>query len=291
LDYHPSPLARGLRDRRTNTVGLLFFWLRAPILPDYYQRELLAGVLDGCVSLNYQILINSFVGELDDVEDAKYRCRRFVKDPRTEGLLVVNPPEILLDVFHKESRRIVLINRQDKDLSYVDGDQVSAVVKVVDYLLAKGHRRIGLIAGNPTLDGSDGPRREGYRIALEAHGIAFDPALVWSGSYSEASGREGARHLLALANAPTALVTVSDRVALGALDSVRQLSPARPVAVTGFDDIPEAAFEGNALTTVRQPIYDLGRNAAEILISSSGAEAPSLQQRLMPMELILRKSA
>src|SRR4029079_5831556 len=55
LDYHPSPLAKGLRDGRTNTLGLLFFWLRTPFLPDYYQREILAGVLDTCVARNYQL--------------------------------------------------------------------------------------------------------------------------------------------------------------------------------------------------------------------------------------------
>jgi LacI family transcriptional regulator len=291
LDYHPSPLAKGLRDRRTNTIGILFFWLRAPVLPDYYQREIIAGILDGCVTEDYQMLVNNFVGELSDLENAKYQCQRIIKDPRVEGVIVINPPLPLMEVFHKAPERCVLVNRQEAEMSFADGDQAAAMRAMVAYLAAKGNRRIGLLGGNPAKDGSDQQRRAGYREGLKAQGLDFDPELVWNGTYTFESGLEGARHLLGLRRLPTAIIASSDRMALGALDLIRQLPSSRQIAVTGFDDIPEASLESNSLTTMRQPLYEIGRAAAEIMIKREGKPSKKPVQVLLPMELILRKSA
>ncbi|MES2202431.1 MAG: LacI family DNA-binding transcriptional regulator [candidate division FCPU426 bacterium] len=290
MDYHPSPLAKGLRDSHTNTLGLLFFWLHTPFLPDYYQREIFAGVLDACVARNYQLLINNFVRDLTDVEAARFDCKRMLKDQRVEGLLVVNPPEALIPVFSGSPGRVALVNRREENLSYSDADHVSAMRGLVAYLAKKGHVRLGLLSGDPERDSSARPRRQAFNQCLRAHGLAEDPSLIWDGNFLESSGEEGARHLLSLQDPPTAIVASTDLMAIGALRALRKLGLAK-VAVVGIDDVPLAATPEISLTTMRQPFYEMGRSAAEGLISSLASPGDGLVQNLLPMELIVRNSA
>jgi DNA-binding LacI/PurR family transcriptional regulator len=291
LDYHPSPLAKGLRDGRTNTLGLLFFWLRTPFLPDYYQREILAGVLDACVTRNYQLLINNFMGEMQDLEADRFQCKRIVKDPRAEGLLVVNPPEALMEVFRKAPERVVLVNRQDPKLSFSDADQQAAMQALVEHLIAKGHTRIGLLAGDTQRDSSAEPRKLAFQESMKKQGLALEPELIFEGHFSEDSGSVGARYFAGLENPPTALVASTDSMALGALRYLRGLAPKKRLAIVSIDDSPDAALPENALTTMHQPFYEMGRKAAETLIQRLAAPESEPVQSLLPMQLIVRKSA
>ncbi len=286
LDYHPSPLARGLRDRRTNALGLVFFWAHSPVLVDFYQREILAGVLDACVSRSYQLLISNFVTQLDDMEQAQYELRSIVSDPRVEGLLVLNPPLPFMDVLRKVSKRVLLINRQEAGLSFVDADQHQAVHDLVQRLAGRGHKRIGLLAGNPERDGSAGLRIEGFRQSMAKLGLDCPPELVWDGAFTVESGREGASQLLKLPQPPTALVASTDHMAHGAMEVARQLG--RKVDVVGIDDMPESGAEG--LTTMRQPFYEMGKAATETLIKRIAAPAAPPLTVLLPMKLMERKS-
>src|SRR5690606_38032264 len=136
---------------------------------------------------------------------------------------------------------------------------------LVEHLFAHGHREIAFI-GDPAGSPDAGERWEGFLAAHERAGIvpAFEPVIA---AYREAAGREAAARLLSGARRPTAIVGANDEIALGALDVARARGIRVPdeLAITGWDDIPMTRHVSPALTTVRQPMLDLGRRAAALL--------------------------
>ena len=145
------------------------------------------------------------------------------------------------------------------------------------HLLDLGHRRIGVIGG-PRQVLCSRERVEGYVAALRSRGLAVDPALVRSGDFHHAGGLAATRALLALPQPPTAVFAGSDEQALGAVDAARQAGLRVPedLSVVGFDDLPVARWASPALTTVRQPLADMGATAAGMLLAR--LEGTSLEQ-------------
>jgi LacI family transcriptional regulator len=158
-----------------------------------------------------------------------------------------------------------------------------------EHLIALGHRRIAHLRGRTDLESAH-QRERGYRAALEAAGIPFDPALVAEGGYRAASATMGANALLDLADRPTAVFAAND---LSALEVVRcaaerGLRVPADLSVVGFDDIPEAASHTPQLTTVRQPLEAMGAAAVEMLLRMLDDGEP--EPIRMPAELIPRGS-
>ncbi|WP_129312241.1 LacI family DNA-binding transcriptional regulator [Streptomyces sp. L2] len=135
------------------------------------------------------------------------------------------------------------------------------------HLIGLGHRRIGIITG-PDDVLSARARLDGYRAALESAGIDVDPALEVRGDFHHGTGFDGARHLLALPEPPTAVFASSDLQALGAYDAARsaELQVGRDLSIVGFDDLPIASWASPPLTTVRQPLSDMAAMAARIVM-------------------------
>lgn len=161
----------------------------------------------------------------------------------------------------------------------------------VSYLLKLGHRRIGIITGR--LDwGSGRERLAGYEAALKEYGIPVDPALICQGTFQAAWGSNCAQSLLKLPDPPTAIFASNDSMALNAISTAYQLGLRVPedLSIIGFDDIPEAAAASPALTTIRQPLQQMGRKAVQMLlayIQHPDQPPPSLE---MPTELVIRSS-
>jgi LacI family transcriptional regulator len=159
------------------------------------------------------------------------------------------------------------------------------------HLLALGHRRIGLIAGPPRLLCSRA-RTDGYRSALEAAAVPADPQLIREGTFYHESGFVRGRELLALPDPPTAIFACSDQMAFGLFEALRQagLRVGADVSVVGFDDLPEARWSSPPLTTVRQPLADMGSLAARTalrLINHETLQTPRLE---LATELVVRES-
>ncbi|SEN35582.1 transcriptional regulator, LacI family [Actinacidiphila rubida] len=160
------------------------------------------------------------------------------------------------------------------------------------HLLDLGHRRIGIITG-PDDVLSARARLDGYRAALESAGVGVDPALEIRGDFHHETGFSGARELLALPEAPTAIFASSDLQALGAYDAIRRagLQVGQDVSVVGFDDLPAASWASPPLTTVRQPLSDMAAMAARIVLQGVEAVLPGGMRRMeLATALVERES-
>ncbi|MEV6180085.1 LacI family DNA-binding transcriptional regulator [Streptomyces sp. NPDC052015] len=160
-----------------------------------------------------------------------------------------------------------------------------------EHLLSLGHRRIGLIAGPPRLLCSRA-RFDGYRAALEAAGLAVEESLVVPGDFRPESGFTGCTALLDLHEPPTALFAASDQMALGAIEALRRrgLRVPEDMSVVGFDDLPEVRWSSPPLTTVRQPLADMGKLAARTVLSLARGDRPDAPRVELGTELVVRSS-
>jgi LacI family transcriptional regulator len=160
-----------------------------------------------------------------------------------------------------------------------------------EYLIGLGHRRIGFIAGPAALMCSRA-RLDGYRAAISGAGLPFDGELIYQGNFYHESGFAGANQLLSLDEPPTAIFAASDQMALGVYEAIRQrgLRVADDVSVVGFDDLPEVRWSSPPLTTVRQPLAEMGLLAARtVLRLAQGEKIESLRIELAT-ELVIRDS-
>ncbi|MFJ2742017.1 LacI family DNA-binding transcriptional regulator [Streptomyces sp. NPDC087440] len=166
-------------------------------------------------------------------------------------------------------------------------DNRAGARRLTEHLLALGHTRIGYVAG-PAERTTTRHRLEGHREALAAAGVADDPALVVHGSYDRATGRAGARELLAAAPDLTAVVAANDTIALGVCAEARErgLRIPQDLSVAGFDDLPSATDAVPALTTVRLPLYEAGARAGAL---AAGVHAAGGVE-VVPAEVVVRGS-
>jgi DNA-binding LacI/PurR family transcriptional regulator len=162
------------------------------------------------------------------------------------------------------------------------------------HLLEKGHRRIGALAWpEDSRVGND--RIAGFFAAMKAAGLEVNSSWIERGEGTFEFGYQASRRLLGLpaGEQPTALVAMSDTMAIGGIHAAREhhLEVGRDIAIIGFDDAPMSQYLFPALTTVRQPIREAGRKCVEVLVSLMKGEAPAEQHVLLPPTLITRSSA
>jgi LacI family transcriptional regulator len=164
-------------------------------------------------------------------------------------------------------------------------------LSATEHLLGLGHRRIGFIAGPKRLLCSRA-RLDGYRAGLEAAGLTFDERLVRQGDFYHESGFTAATALLALRHPPTAIFAASDQMAFGAYEAVRRAGLRIPedVSVVGFDDLPGAPWASPPLTTVRQPLSEMGSLAAQTVLRLAQGERIDLTRIELATELLVRDS-
>jgi LacI family transcriptional regulator len=164
-------------------------------------------------------------------------------------------------------------------------------LSATEHLLSLGHRRIGLIAGPPGVLCSRA-RLDGYRAALEAAGLPYDEELVREGDFYHESGFTGAQALLDLEDPPTAVFASSDQMALGVYEAVRQRGLRVPddLSVVGFDDLPEVRWCSPPLTTVRQPLVEMGALAARTVLRMVAGEEVESPRVELTTELVVRHS-
>jgi DNA-binding LacI/PurR family transcriptional regulator len=174
----------------------------------------------------------------------------------------------------------------------IHSDDYGGALIVVRHLLELGHRQIGVISGPPNFMSAMSERMKGYQQALSEYGLEYNPALVAYGDFTIDSGYAAANQLLNLADRPTALFGMNDRMALGAMRRATELGLRIPtdLSVTGFDDVALAEKIDPPLTTVRQHGFSIGQTAANQLFSLIDNQIQSFDSVVLPVELMIRNS-
>ena len=161
--------------------------------------------------------------------------------------------------------------------------------EAMQHLIELGHQRIGFITGAMDF-GSALDRLRGYKEALEDAGIPFDPKLVCNGDFTQASGHHAASDLLALNERPTAIFASNDLMAFGAMAAAMSMGLRIPedVSVVGFDDVPVSTLVYPPLTTVRQPLFEMGCRTVDLLVALINAQPIAERTLVLPTKLIVR---
>jgi LacI family transcriptional regulator len=286
LNFVANRQARILAGGKSNMVGVL-----VPDLGTEYIGEVVRGIDYELGLAGYDLMVYTTHRTAD--KEAEY-VTSLARDT-VEGLLLVLPrnPADYVEVLTQRKFPFVLIDHQGTgdDCPVVGATNWQGAYNATDYLIKLGHRRIGFITGSLDL-GSAIDRLAGYKKALRTNHIEEDPELVYEGRFAQMDGYDGARKFLSLANPPTAIFASNDVMAMSAMDAVREqgLRVPEDIAIMGFDDIPQAAMLHPALTTVRQPLEQMGRVAAQLLVDM--IRKPDLvgYRIELPTELIIRSS-
>ena len=264
LNFRPSHAARTLAGRRSFQVARLY---DNPSPEDVYHVQ--TGAQQRCTELGYRLLHQPCDSQSPGLVS---EVLAMIDEVHLDGL-IISPPVTeateLMDALDQRGIAYVRIApgvRRDAG-KYTTMDDVAAARELIEHLIGLGHRDIAFIQG-PDSHVSSRDRMAGYRSALEAHGIAFDPDRVIHGDYSFASGREAARVLLARAHRPTAIFAGNDDMAAGALAVAHELDIPVPgeLSIAGFDDSDLASAVWPPLTTIRQPVRELAYAAADLML-------------------------
>lgn len=288
LGYRPSRVARRLRmkDGRAHLVGLII-----PDIQNPFYAEIARGVEDAAYANDYALLLcNS-----DESLDKERFYLDVMHDESVDG--VVLPPfdetdAAVIDLVNT-GMPVVCVDRSLAKVKtdLVEVDNFRGAYEAVMHLIERGHKNIGLIEGRTEVSTSR-ERRRGYLEALAAAHLAPRKELMRAGDFKQASGRVLANELLDLKRPPTALFVCNNLMTVGALAALHQrgLAVPRDVAVVGFDDLPWAEALDPPPTVVRQPAYEVGKQAMELLLKRIiEPTRPPVTLRLLP-ELVVRQS-
>lgn len=262
LLYVANSNAARLASGQTRTVGLL-----APLLTSWYTSEVVAGVEEVFAQARYDLLIgtaNPLARERIFRGDARFQ-------QRIDGV-------ILVDVFCSEdgARRLaaldtpaIVLGESLKSVTSISVDNARGARMAARHLIELGHRRIGLVGGHAHTDvvhNVPSEREAGFTVALEAAGLRLPRHFVEDGDFSIEGGRQAMHALMSRAKPPTAVWLMSDEMGFGALQALREMGlvAGRDVSVIGFDDHPASNAFG--LTTIRQPVRDIGRLGARLML-------------------------
>jgi LacI family transcriptional regulator len=283
LGYHASLVGQSLRSRRTKVIGVLVRDLEP------FSAELLKGVARGLHDSGYELVVFSGCGQPSDQAGWERRYLSRISGTLADGAILVTPGSI--DETFGSPVVAVDHNVESSTLPTVDSENLKGAVAATEYLLGLGHRRIGFLAGRHDLESAH-LRERGYREALAAAGIDVDESLIEVGGYDAATASEPARRLLTLDARPTAIFAANDVTALETIAVARSLGLGVPadLSVIGFDNVPESALGNPPLTTVEQPIQQMGREAVRLLLELIEDPTRGTTQVILPTRLVVRQS-
>lgn len=285
LHYWPNGVARSLITNRTQALGVLL-----PDLHGEFFSELIRGVDLAAREFGYHLLFSRTSAR----SDALMAALRTIRG-RVDGLIVMAPDMDAHDALRQFGGRTptVLLDPEVSvggcfSLSIANADGAR---RMTEHLLALGHRRIAVITG-PEKNIDSQQRLAGHRQALAEAGVEADPALEVRGAFTEGSGYDAMRELLARRIRPDAVFASNDHMAIGALCALQDAGVRVPdeLALAGFDDIPTARYLTPPLTTVRVDACDLGSRAVHLLVRQGPVRPGRKHHEVLPTHLVVRRS-
>lgn len=287
LDYRPNHLARGLKTRRSATIGVVLPDLTNPLFP-----PIVRGIEDLLVAEGYVAL----VANTDNDDAREVRVFTEMRTRHVDGLIVATARRqhpTLLDTA-RSGIPLVLINRvmEEHPVSSVSVDDEVGVRAALTHLVDLGHRRIAHVAGPQDLSTGHG-RYRGYLAGMADAGLTADPALVtFAEAFAEEEGFRCAEELFGRRRRFSAILAGNDMLALGVLRSLRRrgLSCPEDCSLVGFNDMPFMDRVAPPLTTVNVPHYDVGFEAARLLLERIRDPEAPVRVLLLPPRLVVRES-
>lgn len=270
LGYQPNAIARGLINKRTQTIGVL-----VPDVSSSFSSEILHGVEETANDKGFSVIVCNTAK--DGERTMKYL--QVLGEKQVDGVIFTSG--FLEEEYYKVLKQmrvpVVLVNTQSHKhaIPYVKVDDRQAAYHATEYLIRKGHRDIAMISGTSWDTMAGIPRLEGYRQALEDNGLEFMESRVAYGNFGLDKGREAMEKLLQDAPPFTALFAASDEMAIGAMGVAleRGLKVPEDISIVGYDDLIFSRMVYPPLTTIHQPLTMMGRTASEMLIDLiEGAE-------------------
>lgn len=290
VDYQRNQLAISLLTNRTSTVGIM-----VPEFISFFFPKVIIGAQEELARSGYNVVI-CHSNESYDTEVANAKA---LLASRVDGLIVSHTKETRnfdhFRVFQRKSIPVVFFNRacEDMDVSKITVDDYHGAFQAVEHLIQTGRRRIAHLAGPDTITNSRN-RLNGYRDALQKYGIPLDPELVISYDLNLDKANIYVNHLLNLPSPPDALFAINDPTALEALNVAKRRGIRVPddLAIVGFSDDPISSLIEPGLTTIAQPVHELGQQAAQVLLRElAGKDDALLPERIvLPTNLIVRGS-
>ena len=262
LGYTPNAIARGLKTKRTYTLGMLI-----PDITNPFFAELARGVEDAANKNSFNIILCN----TDDKLKKERTYLEILREKRVDGLILGTAhirDQSILELEKKKFPYILIsrnVERLNKNCIIID--DLAGGMMATEYLIKLGHHRIAHISG-PLKTRSGLNRLKGYQLALKKHKIEYNDELVGEGDFRINGGYQVMKRFLKLPDQPTAIFAANDLLALGAMQAIQKKNFYIPedFSIIGFNDIELASFVYPSLTTIRQPILEMGNLAVKMLL-------------------------
>jgi LacI family transcriptional regulator len=281
LGYEANLGAQSLRSHRTHVLGILV----AEFEP--FSTELLKGAASAANETDYELLAYAG-GARGSMVGWERRSLARLSGTLIDGAILVTPTVVEA----KQGVHVVAVDPHTgpTGMPTVDSDNFAGAMLATNYLLGLGHRRIGFIGGRPDLE-SARLREAGFRRAMAAAGVSVDQALIRIGGYRTETAEGPAREVLSRSDRPTAVFAANDLSAIAVVSAARSLGLSVPddLSVIGFDNVPESALASPPLTTIKQPLQQMGAEALHLLVDIIAGVERDTHVRL-PTELVVRAS-
>ncbi|GHF56258.1 LacI family transcriptional regulator [Amycolatopsis bartoniae] len=284
--YTGDAIARSLVTGGTRSIGVAISLLANP-----YFAALMQAIEREAALAGYTVLL----ADTHDTVATEQDTVRTLRSRRVEGLLLTPSPGdgAVISELVSLGVPVVLVDRVTTrtDVDQVGSENIQSTSALTEHLAALGHRRIGLVAGAPGLSTSE-ERTLGYRLGLGRGGLSWNPELVVSGHSSKDGGAAALYRLMELPDPPTALVVANDVMMVGALHEARRrgLRVGREFAIVGYDDAEWADLVEPPLTTMAQPIEEIGTRAVQLLLSRIADPNRQPETLRLPPRLMHRHS-
>jgi LacI family transcriptional regulator, repressor for deo operon, udp, cdd, tsx, nupC, and nupG len=285
LHYQPNVLGRNLRRMETETILVV-----VPDMTNPFFSKVLRGIESVAIQNGYRVLL----GDTQNNVRLEEEYLNLLRQKQVDGTIFLTA-RINKELMEEMSQQFPIVLAceylEGATIPTVSIDNISSARKATEHLIKLGHRRIAHLSGPMNIILSR-DRLRGYQQAMMQYELDVDPVLIQEGDFSYESGYNLTLKLLALKNTPTAIFAANDEMAIGAIKAIRKLSLRVPddIAVVGFDDIKIASiFEPN-LTTISQPMFEIGEKAMNLLLQLMEGKKLDRRQFVLEDRLIVRDS-
>jgi len=289
--YSPNLVAQGLSSKRTRNIGLVVAHTTFRLSSHLFFLEFLRGISGFLNEKGFRLILATTNSE-EDYEDS---CRSMAQNGVVDGVVIlgIRSNDERLRHFLDAGVPCITVGRPIgyPDVDYVDSDNEGGARSAVEYLLQLGYEKV-LFVNGPNDHVASIAREQGYRAALNSHSLPSDGRYIIHGDFSFESGYEAVRDAIITGLEFSAVFAASDLAAMGAITALKEegIQAGKDASVIGFDDIPYASFVDPPLTTVHQPIFEMGEEAGRLLLLRLGGEAQGPLNKVFRTQLIIRES-